>query len=81
MNDSNQWVRTYALYSGAGLQLAVSIGGGAWLGMWLDDRYDWSPWGAFVGVVVGSAAGFYNLIRIVNQATREDTDARTDSEH
>ena len=53
-----------------GLQMAVGVGLGAFVGNWLDHRYGWAPWGLLVGSMLGLAAGMYSLIRealIMNQ--------------
>lgn len=55
-----------------GLMLAISVGIGTLGGWWLDDYLGTEPWLTVVGVVLGSAAGFYELIREVNR--RSDSD-------
>jgi F0F1-type ATP synthase assembly protein I len=46
-----------------GLEVAVGAGLGYFVGHWLGQRYGWGPWGDFGGVVLGTAAGMYSLIR------------------
>ena len=50
-------------FAGAGVQLAVCIVGGLYLGQWLDRRFGTTPWLLIAGVVVGASAGFYALDR------------------
>jgi hypothetical protein len=51
-------------YVNAGLQFAVTVGLGAGLGWWLDQRYGWEPWGTagcgFLAVVLA----VYHLLRM-----------------
>ena len=58
--------------STVGLVLAISVGLGAWLGLWLDERWGTGPWMTVLGVVIGSAAGFRELLREVNRYRRKD---------
>jgi len=50
-------------FAGIGLQVAAGAGLGALVGMWLDKKYDWAPWGVTVGVMIGVIAGLYLLIK------------------
>jgi ATP synthase protein I len=60
----------YALYGGAGIQLAVSVIAGLLLGGWADGHFGTRPWLALAGVVLGFIGGLANLIRIVEVAAR-----------
>ncbi len=46
-----------------GMELGLLIGGLAYLGYWLDKRYDTAPWLAFSGVVLAMVGGTYNLAK------------------
>jgi ATP synthase protein I len=46
-----------------GFEFAVAILLGVFAGQWLDRRIGTGPWLVILGVVVGAAAGFYNLYR------------------
>ena len=50
-------------YLGVGLQIAVGAGLGLLVGRWLDNKYQWSPWGTVICVMLGVAAGMYLLIK------------------
>ena len=50
-------------YVGLGLQMAIGVGLGLLVGTWLDRRYDWAPWGATIGSLLGLAGGMYLLIK------------------
>ena len=52
--------RSLALISTAVTQMVVPI----LIGVWLDDRNGWSPWGMAVGAVVGVGGGFFLLVRM-----------------
>lgn len=58
--------------SSVGLVLAICVGLGAGLGVWLDNRWGTNPWMTVVGVGLGSAAGFVQLVREVGRATHRD---------
>ena len=50
-------------YVGLGLEVAVGVGLGYLAGRWLDGKFNWAPWGATVGSLVGMAGGMYLLIK------------------
>lgn len=58
--------------SSVGLVLAICVGLGAWGGVWLDNRWGTDPWMTVVGVVLGSVAGFMELVREVGRHTGKD---------
>lgn len=69
----SSFLHAFALYSGVGMQLAISVVGGLWLGKIFDQKYGTAPWCLFVGIIAGTAAGFYNMVRILNaQKERRD---------
>jgi F0F1-type ATP synthase assembly protein I len=57
-SDSN-WGR----YLGIGLEIAVGVLLGYFVGAWLDRRYGWKGYGTLGGVMIGIAAGMYLLIK------------------
>ena len=62
---------TVALAS-AGVLLAASVGIGAGIGWYLDQRWGTDPWLAVVGLLLGSAAGFIELWRMVQRSGDDD---------
>ena len=58
--------------SSVGLTLAISVAIGALGGWWLDGYLGTGPWLTVVGLVLGSAAGFYELVREVNRPSDSD---------
>lgn len=59
-----------------GLALAsMAIGemvGPILIGVWLDDRYGWSPWGMVVGSLLGVVGGIGHLIVVARRMSRND---------
>jgi len=41
-----------------------------YLGYLADEKYDWTPAGTLIGFVVGFAAGFYQLVRMLGPAKK-----------
>lgn len=62
----NAW--TFAL--GTGSQLAVSVGGGVWLGWKGDEKFGTAPWLLIFGSVLGLTVGLYQLIKASSQVGR-----------
>jgi len=58
----------FATVATGGLEFAVAILLGVFAGQWLDRRIGTGPWFVILGVVVGAAAGFYNLYRTLTTA-------------
>ena len=50
---------------GAGLTMAVSVTGFAYLGIWLDERWETKPWLTLSLVLFALAGGFLHLLRAV----------------
>ena len=57
-----------------GLEIAVSVFLGAFVGYLLDGHFKTSPWLMVVGLVIGSIAGFLNVYKF---AVSEDEHTRT----
>ncbi|MCK6446364.1 MAG: AtpZ/AtpI family protein [Planctomycetes bacterium] len=55
----------FGRYAGLGLQYALTVVLLTGLGWWLDARWETTPWLLVVGAVLGSVAGFVNLVRAV----------------
>lgn len=62
---------TVGLYSGVGIQLVILIVAGLFGGRFLDQQWGTSPWLLLLGVILGTATGFYNLVVILNQQQKK----------
>lgn len=58
-------------YSYLGIFFGVAVVLGLVVGRWVDRRYHTDPWGGFVGILVGVAAGFRELYRVSKQALKD----------
>lgn len=41
------------------------------IGVWLDDRYGWAPWGLITGAVLGFVGGITHMMVITARANRK----------
>lgn len=66
---SSRTSRAYsaAQYASLGIEMAVAVLIGWWLGLKGDDYFDTEPWLMLFGLLIGVAAGFRGLIRAANQ--------------
>jgi ATP synthase protein I len=55
----------YGPYLGLGLQLAVTVVGMVFLGIWLDSKFNSNPWLTVIFSFLGIAASLYNFIKTV----------------
>ena len=54
-------MRELAYYSSIGFSVALSIFIGLGLGVWLDRKFDTSPWLTLIFLGLGIAAGYRNI--------------------
>ena len=54
-------MRELAYYSSIGLSVALSIFIGLGIGVWLDRKFDTSPWLTLIFLGLGIAAGYRNI--------------------
>ncbi len=59
--ETRIWIRELAFYSSLGFSVSLSIFIGLGIGVYLDRRFDTSPWLTFVFLGFGIAAGFRNI--------------------
>lgn len=69
MADNGDWARGLS----HGLEVAIGVGLGYFAGNWIDHRFGTKPWGMVVCVLLGCAAGMYQLIK---ESTRSDPPKR-----
>ncbi|MGD8251537.1 MAG: AtpZ/AtpI family protein [Desulfobacterales bacterium] len=68
--ETRRWLKEMAYFSSIGLQLALSIFIGLFAGIYLDRRFDTSPWLTLVGLLMGIAAGFRNIGLAIKKSRR-----------
>jgi len=60
-------------YSSLGIQVAVIVGGFAYLGRWLDDKYPMDKkWFTLALVLFGVAVSIYFVIRQIDEINRRN---------
>jgi F0F1-type ATP synthase assembly protein I len=59
----------YASLAQIGLEMAAPAG----IGLWLDHRFDWHPWGVIVGAVLGFLGGMLHLLQLLNRHQEPDS--------
>ena len=59
--ETRRYMRDLAYYSSIGLSVALSIFIGLGVGVYLDRRFDTSPWLMLLFLVLGIAAGYRNI--------------------
>ena len=52
-------------YLSLGTGLAVPVLLGAWVGHWLDGKWETEPWFLLGGCILGLVVGFVNFLRVV----------------
>jgi ATP synthase protein I len=70
--EYGQGLRSTISASTVGLELALSVGLGYFIGDWLDDWLGTEPYLMLALVIVGSIAGFLNLWRGLQRIRRQD---------
>lgn len=71
-----KWIRNAGLGSTAGLVLVIATVIGWWFGQWLDKKFGTEPWLMLVFTLMGIAAGFIEMFRIVLQISKEEDEER-----
>jgi len=59
--ETRRSIRELAYYSSIGLSVALSIFIGLAIGLYIDKRYNSSPWFMFIFLCLGIAAGYKNI--------------------
>lgn len=65
--NRRSWIRNAGLASMVGIVLVVSTFIGFFFGQWLDGKLGSGPWLMLVFTLMGIAAGFIEVFRIVRQ--------------
>ncbi len=59
--EKRAWIRELAYFSSIGLSVSLSIFIGLGIGVYLDKRFDTSPWLTLVFLGLGIAGGYRNI--------------------
>ncbi len=65
--EKKRWLREFGLFSGIGIEFAVSVLLGSLFGYWLDGKLGTSPWLLIIGFLLGTLAGFKNFYQLVKK--------------
>ncbi len=68
---ANKIYRDIAPYVGLGMQLGLTVTIMAFIGVWLDDKFDTKPVLTIVCSLFGVFAGMYNFIKSVTKAGKK----------
>ncbi|MBS4027107.1 MAG: AtpZ/AtpI family protein [Ignavibacteriales bacterium] len=68
--SENSPFREYSQYVGLGIQLALAVIVFYFVGKWVDDKYQTTPWFSLVGILLGSTGGFISFFRKVMEKNR-----------
>ena len=70
-------IRSFIVYSSAGLGMVMEVGVAVWLGWFLggllDAKIGTKPWFAIVGVVAMLSASIYHVILVMDRLDRSDS--------
>jgi ATP synthase protein I len=68
--ETRRAIRELAYYSSLGLSVSLSIFIGLAIGVYLDRRWDTSPWCTLIFLVLGILAGFRNIGLAIKKARK-----------
>lgn len=69
-------IRAVVSLGGLGLTLGIFTALGTLLGYYLDERWNTTPWLTLTGILLGMAAGFFEVITMVRRVERQDPRGR-----
>jgi F0F1-type ATP synthase assembly protein I len=72
-SDSRQMGRLFALAQ-VGFEMVVPIA----LGLFLDDRLGWTPWGVTAGAVLGLVGGMAHLLMMLKKFEQAEASSKRD---
>ena len=68
--ETRRAIRELAYYSSLGLSVSFAIFIGLGIGVWLDRKFDTSPWLTLIFLGLGIIAGFRNIGRAVKKVRK-----------
>jgi len=68
--ETRRAYKELAYYSSLGISIALAIFIGLGVGVWLDRKFDTSPWLTLIFLFFGIIAGFRNIALVVKRARK-----------
>jgi ATP synthase protein I len=68
--ETRRAFKDLAYYSSLGISVALAIFIGLGVGVWLDRKFDTSPWLTLIFLVFGIIAGFRNIALVIKRARK-----------
>lgn len=68
--ETRRAFKDLAYYSSLGISVALAIFIGLGVGVWLDHKFDTSPWLTLIFLVLGIIAGFRNIALVIKRARK-----------
>ena len=68
--ETKRSLRELAYYSSLGLSVSLSIFIGLAVGIYLDRRFETSPWFTLIFLVIGIIAGFRNIAMVIRKTRK-----------
>ena len=68
--ETRRTFKEFAYFSSLGLSVSLAVFIGLGVGVWLDRKFDTSPWLTFIFLGFGIAAGFRNIGRAVKRVRK-----------
>ncbi len=65
--ETRRAYKEMAFYSSLGISVALAIFIGLGIGVWLDRKFDTSPWLTLIFLGMGIIAGFRNIARVIKR--------------
>ncbi len=68
--EARRAYKDLAYFSSLGISVAFAIFIGLGIGVWLDGKFDTSPWFTLIFLLFGIIAGFRNIARVIKRARK-----------
>jgi ATP synthase protein I len=68
--ETRRAFKDLAYYSSLGISVALAIFIGLGVGVWLDRKFDTSPWLTLIFLAFGIVAGFRNIALVIKRARK-----------
>jgi ATP synthase protein I len=68
--ETRRAFKEFGYYSSLGISVSLAVFIGLGIGVVLDRKFDTSPWCTLIFLVLGIAAGFRNIARVIKRARK-----------